>query len=173
MISEMRGSKMVDELIVDIFKTEGIDIILSVPCNMLSGIILEIDRRNIKHIAVCREEEGVGIAAGAALAVRRPMILMQNSGLGNSINAMMSLTHLYKLPLFILMSHRGGPGEKIAAQLPMGKKSVLLLNALDIDFCTLTKISDIEKLRLFIRKTFDNDSICAAFLSQELWHEAV
>ena len=163
---------MVDKLVVDIAESSGVDIILSVPCDMLSGIILEVKRKSVQHIAVCREEEGVGIAAGCALAGRKPMLLMQNSGLGNSINALMSLTHFYKLPLFILMSRRGGQGEKILAQVPMGKAAPLLLDALNIDFLTIKNTADFDKLGTFIKKTFEDSGINAAFLSRELWHEA-
>ena len=163
---------MVDKLVADILKSSGVDIILSVPCEMLSGIILEIKRQTVQHIPVCREEEGVGIASGCALAGGKPMLLMQNSGLGNSINALMSLTRFYKLPLFILMSHRGGQGEKISAQVPMGKAAPLLLDALSIDFLTVRNTADLEKLGAFIKKTFEASVINAAFLSRELWHEA-
>ena len=58
-----------------------------------------IDDGPIRHVPVTREEEGVGIAAGAALAGGKPLLLMQNSGLGNCVNALASLTGLYELPL--------------------------------------------------------------------------
>ena len=61
-----------------------------------------------------------------------PLLLMQNSGLGNCMNALASLTCLYRLPLFLLMSHRGGPGEQIAAQIPMGQAAPGVLEALTI-----------------------------------------
>lgn len=163
---------MINRQIVDIIQSSGIDIIMSLPCNMLSGILIEIGRRPIVHIPVCREEEGVGIAAGAALAGKKPLLLMQNSGLGNSINALLSLTTLYKLPLFIMMSHRGGQGELISAQIPMGDASPTLLNVLNINFVKITHSSELEKLGAFINKTFEFSVIHAAFLSRELWHEA-
>ncbi|MEI6127123.1 MAG: sulfopyruvate decarboxylase subunit alpha [Pseudomonadota bacterium] len=162
---------MIDRHIVDSIQSSGIDIILSLPCNMLSGIFIEIAQRNIVHIPVCREEEGVGIAAGAALAGKKPMLLMQNSGLGNSINTLASLTLLYKLPLFIMMSHRGGPGEQILAQIPMGKASPELLKLLRIDFIKLSHSAELVNLGPFIKKTFEESLIHAAFLSRELWHE--
>ena len=60
----------------------------------------------IMHIPVTREEEGIGICAGAYMGGHKPAILMQNSGLGNSINALKSLMELYKFPLVIIISHR-------------------------------------------------------------------
>ena len=163
---------MINELIVNIVESAKINCILSVPCNMIAGILTEVQKRPIQHIPVCREEEGVGIAAGAALAGKKPMLLMQNSGLGNSINALISLTSLYKLPLFILMSHRGGQGEKISAQVPMGEAVPILLGARKINYMNVKNKSDLGKLGPFIKKTFEDSCIHAALLSKELWNEA-
>jgi len=158
-------------MIVDILESSGVDFILSLPCNILSGIIAEIENRSIKHIPVCREEEGVGIAAGVALAGHRSMLLMQNSGLGNSVNAIMSLTSLYRLPLFIMMSHRGETGEKISAQIPMGKTAPLLFDAMNIDYLSVSSKIQLSELESFMKKTFTTFKINAAFLSRNLWNE--
>ncbi len=115
-----RAYPMIDTRIVHCMQAAAVDMVVSLPCNMLSGILDEIDRLPIKRIPVCREEEGVGIAAGAALAGKRPVLLMQNSGLGNCVNALASLTGLYRLPLFLLMSHRGGPGRADSSPDPHG-----------------------------------------------------
>ena len=162
---------MIDKKIVEIFMKEGIEPVLSVPCNLLAGILRGIERTPIRHIPVCREEEGIGIAAGAALAGEKPLLLMQNSGLGNSINALMSLTRLYKLPLFLLMSHRGGSGEKISAQIPMGAAAPDLLRTLGINFITIKTAHDLQGLQKLIRKTYALQEINAAFLARELWNE--
>ena len=86
----------------------------------------------IIHVPVTREEEGVGICAGAWMGGRRPALLMQNSGLGNSINALASLDMLYGIPLLMIISHRGGVGEPIIGQVPMGRLTVPLLDAMQI-----------------------------------------
>jgi sulfopyruvate decarboxylase subunit alpha len=57
---------------------------------------------------------------------------MQNSGLGNSINALASLDLLYKIPLIMIISHRGCDGEPIVGQIPMGKFTPKLLDAMEI-----------------------------------------
>lgn len=163
---------MIDQKITDLIAASGIDLVLSLPCNMLSGIIREINRRGIRHVPVCREEEGVGIAAGAALAGQRPLLLMQNSGLGNCINALMSLTSLYRLPLLIMMSHRGGAGEKISAQMPMGETAPKLLAAMDIEYLNIASAQQLEGLAEYVNGCFDQNKITAVFLKRELWHEA-
>ena len=162
---------MVDKQIVDIIESSGVDVVLSLPCNMLSGLMDEIDRRNIKHVPVCREEEGVGIAAGVVLAGKRPMILMQNSGLGNCVNALMSLTSLYEMPLLIMMSHRGGEDEKISAQKPMGEAAPLILDSMKIDHISIAGINELDGLKTDIDYAFENNEILAVFLKRGLWHE--
>jgi sulfopyruvate decarboxylase subunit alpha len=65
---------------------------------------------------------------------RKTAILMQNSGLGNSINALKSLTELYHFPLVMIMSHRGTEGESICGQVPMGEATPRLLDAMDFTY---------------------------------------
>ncbi|WP_407454001.1 sulfopyruvate decarboxylase subunit alpha [Methanobrevibacter sp.] len=123
------------EAIFDALKDIGIDFIVSVPCVNLSKILNMIDDdEDIIHIPVTREEEGIGLCAGAFLGGRKPAILMQNSGLGNSINALKSLTQLYEMPLLMIMSHRGTEGESICGQVPMGKSTPRLLEAMNFRF---------------------------------------
>jgi sulfopyruvate decarboxylase subunit alpha len=114
-------------------KSAGLDFVASVPCVNLQELLSLVDADpKITHVPVTREEEGVGICAGAYLGGKRPALLMQNSGLGNSINALASLNGLYKIPLLMIISHRGGEGETIAGQVPMGKLAPKLLDAMEI-----------------------------------------
>lgn len=116
-------------------KTVGVDFVASVPCANLQGLIPLIDSDpDIIHVPVSREEEGVGLCAGAYMGGKRPAMVMQNSGLGNSINALASLTMLYQLPLLMVLSHRGSPGERIVAQEPMGRLTPQLLDVMDIPY---------------------------------------
>jgi sulfopyruvate decarboxylase subunit alpha len=161
---------MIDRRIAQVVQSAGIDLVVSLPCAVLSGVLDQIDLLAIRRIPVCREEEGVGIAAGAALAGKRAALLMQNSGLGNSINALASLTCLYRLPLFLLMSHRGGAGEPIEAQIPMGRAAPRLLDMLSIEQLPVQTPSDIEPLEHLMRRSYDRSAVGAALLLPELWH---
>lgn len=123
------------EAIFNSLKDCGIDFIVSVPCVNLSKLLNMIDDdEEITHIPVTREEEGIGICAGAYLGGKSPAILMQNSGLGNSINALKSLMELYRFPLLMIMSHRGTEGENICGQVPMGESTPRILEAMDFNF---------------------------------------
>ncbi|MBE6509204.1 MAG: sulfopyruvate decarboxylase subunit alpha [Methanobrevibacter sp.] len=123
------------EAIFDGLKDAGIDFIVSVPCVNLSKLLDMINEdEEIIHVPVTREEEGIGICAGAYLGGKKPAILMQNSGLGNSVNALKSLTELYEMPLLMIMSHRGTEGENICGQVPMGQSTPRILEAMDFKF---------------------------------------
>ena len=64
---------LIDNEIVTIMLEEKIDFICSVPCNMLAGVLNRLHTLPMTHIPVTREEEGVGIAAGAALGGENPL----------------------------------------------------------------------------------------------------
>ena len=133
---------------IAVFKQLGLRYIISVPCKNLSPIIAEIeDDEDITLIPATREEEGVGIAAGLALGGHKPLIMMQNSGLGNCINALQSLTVLYRLPLLFIISHRGGLGEKIIGQVPMGQVTEPLLATMGFPFYHLREDKDVDLIK--------------------------
>ena len=114
-------------------KRAGVDFVASVPCVNLDRLIAIVaSDPDTTHVPATREEEGVGICAGAYLGGKRPALLMQNSGLGNSINALASLNGLYRIPILLIISHRGGEGETIAGQIPMGRLTPKLLDAMEI-----------------------------------------
>ena len=165
-------SSPIDNEIAAIIFEEGIDFVCSVPCVMLSGVLKQLQNGSMLHMSVTREEEGVGIAAGAALGGKRPALFMQNSGLGNALNALLSLTKLYRLPLSLVVSQRGGKGEPVSAQIPMGKATPNLLKAARIDYVKIKKREDLIKMRKMIRKTFGNSRVTAVLLLRSLWDEA-
>lgn len=123
------------QAVYDAIKKTGINFIVSLPCVNL-GKLMELveDDADIIHVPVTREEEGFGICAGAFMGGKRPGILMQNSGLGNSVNALASLFELYKIPVLMIMSHRGTEGEFMSAQVPMGRATPMVMDALDIKY---------------------------------------
>jgi sulfopyruvate decarboxylase subunit alpha len=159
-----------DIILYDTIKKAGIDLILSLPCIMLKGLLQLIDERNeIQHIPITREEEGVGIAAGAYLGGRTPAILMQNSGLGNSVNAIKSLLQLYRIPVIFIMSHRGAEGEKILAQIPMGKLTPDLLDLLEIEKYIINSLDNINEISKAVDKSKRTNNLVGILLKRNLW----
>lgn len=131
----------------ELLKSSGLDFFVSVPCKLLGDLLdkLAIDN-TIIYTPVSREEEGVGLACGAHLAGRRPAVVMQNSGFGNSINAVLSLLNYYKVPVVFVVSHRGSPGEPIEAQKMMGgaiKELLRIANVACIDVPNLAALEQV------------------------------
>lgn len=120
------------DVIYNGLKEAGINFIVSVPCANLKKLLELIDEDDdIRHVPVTREEEGFGICAGAYMGGMKPAILMQNSGLGNSINVLTSLMKLYNFPVLMIISHRGTFGEGICGQVPMSKATTKILDSMD------------------------------------------
>ena len=83
-----------------------------VPCSLLSGLIYELeDQQEARYIPAVREDAAVGLCTGAYLAGAMPVLLMQNSGLGYSLNAFTSLNLIYNIPMLVIMSWRGKDGK--------------------------------------------------------------
>jgi sulfopyruvate decarboxylase subunit alpha len=128
-------------------KKAGINFVVSLPCVNLGKIMEMVDcDPDIIHVPVTREEEGFGICAGAYLGGKKTAILMQNSGLGNSVNVLASLYKLYQLPILMVMSHRGTEGEFMSAQVPMGEATPGVLDALEIAYFNPKTAEDALKI---------------------------
>lgn len=110
-----------------------------VPDNPLSHVLADFGDRypDIRLTLATREEEAFGIAAGLFLGGRRPTVMLQSSGLGNSLNAITSLLIPYRLPTLIVISMRGDAGEWNPAQEPMGRAVRPVLDALAIPHATV------------------------------------
>jgi phosphonopyruvate decarboxylase len=97
--------------VVEIAEENGYGPFMGVPCSFLAPIISCLqDRTPDRYIAAANEGEAVAIAAGARLAGQRPVVMMQNSGLGNAVNPLTSLCHTLRLPVLLLVTWRGEPG---------------------------------------------------------------
>src|SRR5687767_12092874 len=76
----------------------GYDFFTGVPCSLLNGLFVVLERQRAAYYPASREDLALGLAAGATMAGKRPAVLMQNSGLGVSVNALLSLQQMYALP---------------------------------------------------------------------------
>jgi sulfopyruvate decarboxylase subunit alpha len=110
--------------------------VVYVPDNPLSHVlrIFEQEFKDVRLVLATREEEAFGIAAGLYLGGRKPAVLLQSSGLGNSLNAITSLLIPYQIPVLMVISMRGDASEWNAAQVPMGRSLPAMLDALGISY---------------------------------------
>jgi sulfopyruvate decarboxylase alpha subunit len=108
--------------------------VVYVPDNPLSHVIriLHGAYADVRTMIATREEEAFGIAAGLYLGGARPTVMLQSSGLGNSLNAITSLLVPYQIPVLAIVSMRGDPGEWNAAQVPMGQAVAPICRAIGV-----------------------------------------
>jgi sulfopyruvate decarboxylase subunit alpha len=113
--------------------------VVYVPDNPLSHVLREFEGRyrDIRLILATREEEAFGIAAGLYLGGRLPTVMLQSSGLGNSLNALTSLLVPYQIPVLAIISMRGDTGEWNAAQVPMGRAVRSIFDAIEVPHATV------------------------------------
>jgi sulfopyruvate decarboxylase subunit alpha len=125
-------------LIYDALKACGIGLVSALPETWLVHLIrmAEEDPQMIL-VRLAKEEEGVGISAGAHLAGVHSAMLMQNHGFLASINGIVSCAQLYRIPLLLLISYRGEFGERDPWQTEGGGVTEDLLRALRIPFTYL------------------------------------
>ena len=100
----------------------GIREVVYVPDNPLSHVLSDLEARfpDVRRLLATREEEAFGVAAGLYLGGKLPAVLLQSSGLGNSLNALTTLLIPYQIPMLMVISMRGDAGEWNDAQVPMG-----------------------------------------------------
>jgi len=157
-----------EEKLLALLKGSGVDFTASLPCEKIKTL-LEMVGRGFPHLPLTREEEGVGICAGAALAGKRPAMFVQSSGLGNMLNALLSLTQFYELPLAIFVSRRGVYQEKIEAQFPMGRKLPGILAGAGISYSEINLPEELALVEPGLDRVYGGNSIHAFLLSPAVW----
>lgn len=125
--------------------------VVYVPDNPLSHVLRILRERypDVRTTLATREEEAFGIAAGLYLGGARPTVMLQSSGLGNSLNALTSLLVPYQIPMLVVISMRGDAGEWNDAQVPMGRAVRPICDAIGLPHVTVdTPDATTEMVRL-------------------------
>jgi sulfopyruvate decarboxylase subunit alpha len=124
-------------------------------------------------VRLAKEEEGVGISAGAHFAGVKSAMLMQNHGFLASINGIVSFAHLYKIPLLMLISYRGSFGERDPWQTQGGNVTEPLLRALGIPYFFLDNVDTVKK-RIRHAQTLAESSmqpVAVLLMRDVMWEE--
>jgi sulfopyruvate decarboxylase subunit alpha len=125
-------------LIYDALKQAGIGLVSALPETWLVHLIrMAEDDPAMILVRLAKEEEGVGISAGAYLAGVKSAMLMQNHGFLAAVNGIVSCAQLYRIPLLMLISYRGEFGERDPWQTEGGGVTEPVLAALRIPYLRL------------------------------------
>jgi sulfopyruvate decarboxylase alpha subunit len=125
-------------------------------------------KREIRAVGLTSEEEGIGLAAGAALGGQRAALLMQSSGVGNCIN-MLSLAKSCRFPLTMLVTMRGEWAEFNPWQVPMGTKTQAALELMDVLVYRVDRAEEAgETVAAALDIAFNGGLVTAVLLAQRL-----
>src|SRR5262249_34102659 len=133
-------------IVYDALKTCGVRLVSALPETWLVHLIrMAEEDPEMTLVRLAKEEEGVGISAGAHLAGVKSAMLMQNHGLLASVNGIVSCAQLYRIPLLMLISHRGGFGERDPWQTEGGAVTEEILRTLRIPIAYLDHPSHVAQ----------------------------
>ena len=134
------------KLIYGVLKDAGVRIVSALPETWLVHLIrMAEDDPEMTLVRLAKEEEGVGISAGAHLAGVKSAMLMQNHGFLASVNGIVSCAQLYRIPLLMLISARGTFGERDPWQTEGGGVTEHVLEALRIPFDRLESQDEVAR----------------------------
>jgi len=118
-----------------LLENHGFDFFTGVPCSYFTPLIDILAQKDPAYqLPAPREDIAVGLAVGAYLAGKKPVIYMQNSGLGYSLEAFASLHLIYDIPTLVLVSYRGPEDQGMEEHLIMGKHTEELLSTFDMQY---------------------------------------
>ena len=166
------------EFFIEALKEKGIDCFAGVPDSLLKNVCAYItDHFDAAHnIIAANEGAAIGLAAGHYLATGKPAcVYMQNSGEGNTINPLASLTdkEVYNIPVLLLIGWRGRPGVHDEPQhVKQGKVTTGLLDVMGIGYEVLSK--EEEKAALQISKavmSLQNKDVFALIIEKDTFED--
>jgi sulfopyruvate decarboxylase subunit alpha len=120
-------------------RARGMTFASGVPCSYLRSLVAAAEADpEVRYVPAVREDVALGVASAASLAGPPGVALMQNSGLGNVVNALTSFNLIYRIPVLMVISWRGEQGRDAPEHLVMGAKMLPMLDLLEIPYQVLT-----------------------------------
>jgi phosphonopyruvate decarboxylase len=164
--------------LINLLKKNKSDFFTGVPDSVLkelSSSLQTIDKK--KHIIATSEGSAISLGIGHYLSTKKmPVIYMQNSGLSNALNPLISIAHekVYSIPLILIIGWRGSPRIKDEPQHNVkGKITEKILKLLNIKYTILRSVSDLKKFDEQIKSAKKNKSTVACLIEQETLEKSV
>lgn len=166
--------KEIDRQIVNDLIRNDIGFVTSVPCKQLAGVIEVLEQQDqMLHVPSNKEDEGMGLCAGAYLGGKRPAIVMQNTALGVVVNTLATLIQFYQIPLPMIISYRGEVGEKVACQVEMALHTKAILAQLLIPTYHFHHPGQINEFDAILKHTQMCSKPVAILTDANFWSEAI
>tara|TARA_B100001057_G_scaffold181537_1_gene182272 strand:+ start:1849 stop:2952 length:1104 start_codon:yes stop_codon:yes gene_type:complete len=159
------------ENFIKILRKNKINFFTGVPDSILKNLSKYLENYpSQKHVIATNEGAAVSIGIGHYLSKKKiPCVYLQNSGLGNAINPLISIAHkeVYSIPLLLIIGWRGSPNQPDEPQhKAKGKITKKLLNLLKIKHCVLRSEQDLSKLKNLIKYSYQTNNIIACLVEK-------
>jgi sulfopyruvate decarboxylase alpha subunit len=126
--------------IVEEFVRCDIELVASLPDNWIAELISELDRdERVRHIPVNREESAIGLCSGAYMGGMGSVALMGSSGLMTVLYAITKINYSYEIPLLLVTTLRGAPGDHHKHHISNGLYLQPVLNAISLPYMIIDK----------------------------------
>ena len=160
------------ENLINTLKKNKINFFTGVPDSILKNFSSHIENfPKDNHVIATSEGSATALGIGYYLSTKKiPCIYLQNSGLSNAINPLISIAskEVYSIPLFLMIGWRGAPRKEDEPQhMAKGKITPKLLKLLKIEFCILREHKDLNKLKRIINIANKNKSVVACLIEKE------
>lgn len=160
----------VSEKIVQDLIDQQVNFVTSVPCKQLASVIERLEKSDkIHHVPANKEDEGMGLCAGAHMGGKRSAIIMQNTAIGVTVNTLATLIQYYNIPLPMLISYRGEIGEKVSCQVEMAVHTKALLDQLNIQTYHFHTPEDVCELPQILSHTYMSKKPTAILTDSHFW----
>ena len=158
--------------LLKVLEKNQINFFTGVPDSILKSLSSYLEKYSIKkHVIATNEGAAVSVGIGYNLSTKKiPCIYLQNSGLSNAINPLISIASkdVYSIPLFLIIGWRGSPKKPDEPQhKAKGKITLNLLKLLKINYCILRQEKDLKKLKNLIIKSKKKKSIVACLIEKD------
>lgn len=151
--------------------TAGFKLYSGVPCSYLKPFVnFATGSDLIRYVPATNEGDAIAVAAGAELGGCRAVAMMQNSGLGNAVNPLSSLTYTFNIPILLIVTLRGepgGPADEPQHEL-MGKITTSMLESMEVPWCYFpSEEADITKALEKATSHMDKTGLPYAFVMKK------
>ena len=164
-VDTLRGSAIIDAI-----KASGVEFVVALPDLTTSdGLLWPIDRDSeLKPVRVSKEDEGVSICAGLAYCDKRSLLLMQNTGLLDSINAIRGIAVEYELPICMMVGLLAKePGVKPTESSQYGVRIVEpILDVMGVQHQLVEEAADVTKIRPAIDRAYETSRPSALLIGR-------
>ena len=145
--------------IIAAIRASGLEFVISLPDITTSeGLLRPLSQQQgPRHLKVCKEDEGIGICAGLSYCNRRALMLMQNTGLFDSLNAVRALGGEYSLPICMMVGLLSKEPERAPRDSSIYSVRIVepVLDAMEIDHTLIETEADVAKIKPSIDRAYD------------------